>query len=395
MKPDMALRTATALLLVVSSVTASRSATASPWETDLESAEKFALSGQTGEGDQLFKKALGEAPDDTARATIINHRGVVQMKQHLYASANNSFREALELRNKVLGETAPGTLQTLSNLALSTYKNGDEEKAEKLYLECIEKKRKVAPKSESLAITLTNLGNLYGDLRNCGEAKRLYLEAAQIDSALFGSEHTQVAGDFYNTGVVLQKCQDPKDALTYLEKAHAIYATLKDQYGQVKTLHYIGLCHADLKNFEKSSEYSIKALTLHEQLKGHGHSDTIVHMLAAGDSLLQAGKDAEAEKHYLKALRTARAEGRTDNLRLTECNLALARLYKKQNRIDDAEQLYKKALIHYESLSKKDKRELYELPLAYAQLLKELKQDQQSDHLTHKFLHVYAPGKGR
>jgi hypothetical protein len=70
-------------------------------------------------------------------------------------------------------------------------------------------------------------------------------------------------------------------------------------------------------------------------------------------------------------------------------------LYKKENRFDDAEQCFKKSLIHYEALSKKDKRDLYELPLAYSQLLKELKQNQESEHLNHKYLNVYAPDQAR
>lgn len=365
------------------------------WKADLESAEKSYLSGDAASSKKLYDQVLSEVPDDTARATVFNQMGVAQNQQHQYMDAQKSFSQALELRKKVLGENDPVTLQTMSNLALATYKTGDEVTAEKLYLECIDGKRKVAPKSESLAKSLTNLANLYTDERNCSEAKKLYLEAADVDTINFGANSAQAGLDLFNVGVMLQKCQQPKDALEYLDKAQAIFAALGDKYGQVRALHYSGLSQGDLKNYEQASQLSMRALALHEDLKGKGHPDTIVHILAAGDALVAAGKDSEAEKLYLQALHSARADEHPSSLRLTECNLALAQLYKKEKRTDDAEQYFKKALIHYEDLSKKQMRDLYELPLAYSQLLKELQQDQQSEHVGNKYLHVYAPDKAR
>ncbi len=365
----------------------------SSWQADLESAEKSFLQGDKEQSEKFYQQALSEVPDDTARATVINQKGVAQNMQHQFLDAQKSFFDALELRKKALGENDAVTLQTMSNLALATYKSGDEVGAEKLYLECIERKRKIAPKSESLAKSLTNLANLYTDERNCAEAKKLYLEAAEIDTALFGRNNAQVAVDLFNVGVMSQKCLEPKEALTYLDQANAIFSSLGDKYGQVKSLHYSGISHGDLKNYEKASDFSLRALALHEELKGKNHPDTIVHMLSAGDALSATGKNDDAEKLYQQALRAARLDANQSGVRLTECNLALAQLYKKENRPDDAEQCFKKALIHYENLSKKEKRDLYELPLAYSQLLKELKQDQESEHLNHKYLHVYAPDK--
>lgn len=365
----------------------------SSWRADLENAEKFFLQGDKEKSETFYQQALNEVPDDTARATVINQKGVAQNLQHQFLDAQKSFSDALELRKKALGENDAVTLQTMSNLALATYKSGEEVAAEKLYLECIERKRKIAPKSESLAKSLTNLANLYTDERNCAEAKKLYLEAAEIDTALFGSNNAQVAVDLYNVGVMSQKCQETKEALHYLDKANTIFASLGDKYGQVKALHYSGISHGDLKNYEKASDFSLRALALHQDLKGKDHPDTIVHILAAGDALAAAGKNDDAEKLYQQALRAARLDTKASSVRLTECNLALAQLYKKENKTDDAEQCFKKALIHYENLSKKEKRDLYELPLAYSQLLKELKQNQESEHLNHKYLHVYAPDK--
>lgn len=374
---------------------ASQAQSSPAWQTALESAEKCYLSGDDQQSKKLYEQALSSIPDDTARATVFNQMGVAQNQLRRFADAQKSFSQALELRKKVLGENDPATLQSLSNLALATYKSGDEIEAEKLYLDCIARKRKVAPKSESLAKSLTNLANLYTDERKCTEAKKYYLEAAEVDSAIFGSHSAEAGVDLLNVGVMLQKCQQPREALAYLDKANTIFAALGDKYGQVRALHYSSLGHGDLKNYELASKFSSRALTLHEELKGKGHPDTIVHLLAAGDALFAASQYQAAEKLYLQALHSVRSTQHPNNVRLTECNLALAQLYRKEKRLDDAEQYFKKSLIHYEDLSKKEKRDLYELPLAYSQLLKELHQGEESEHLNHKYLHVYAPDRAR
>ncbi|HEY9677674.1 MAG TPA: tetratricopeptide repeat protein [Drouetiella sp.] len=363
------------------------------WSKDLESAEKCFLAGDKVQSEKFYLQALSEVPDDTARATVINQKGVAQTSQHLYLDAQKSFAEALELRKKALGETDPTTLKTLSNLALATYKGGDSRAAEKLFLECLEKKRKVAPNSESIVKTLTNLANLYSDQRNRGDASKLYDEALSIDTSLFGEQSAAVATDQFNIGAMLQKCKEPKDALVHLDKALTIFTALGDKAGAVKALHYSALSNGDLNNFDKASELSLKALALSEEVKGKNHPDTIIHLLAAGDALFAAGENDEAEKMYLQARTTARACDPPSELVLTQCNLALAHLYRKEQKLDDAEQCYKKALVHYESLSKKDKRDLYDLPLAYSQLLGELKHSDESEHLQQKYLHVYAPDK--
>lgn len=377
------------------SVLAAGAQTGTSWQSDLEAAEKSYLAGDETQAKTYYERALGEASDDTARATILNQMGVAQIKLHRFVDAQKSFSDAFELRKKRLGESDSTTLQTLSNLALATYKNGDEVEAEKLYQECIERKRKVSPNSESLAKSLTNLANLYTDERKCAEAKTLYLEAAEVDSAVFGAKSVQTGLDLFNAGAMLQKCQQPKEALVYLDRANSIFEALGDKHGQVRSLHYSGLSHGDMKNFDQAAQVSMRALNLHEQLKGQGHPDTVVHMLSAGDALAAASRDAEAEKLYLQALHTVKAAEHPSGLFLTQCNLALAQLCRKEKRTDDAEQYFKKAMIHYEDLSKKEKRELYELPLAYSQLLKELQQDQESEHLNHKYLNVYAPDKAR
>lgn len=363
-----------------------------PWERDLEAAETMSLSGiDISFGEGMYNQALAEAPDDTARATIQNQRGVMLMQLHKFKSATSAFSTALLLRRKLLGEADPVTLKTMSNLALATYKLGDEVEAEKLYKSCIDLKRKACPGSESLAKTLTNLAHLYSDERRHDEAKSCYTEALEIDKKNFGASHDEVANDLFNLGAFFYGCNDTTQALTYFEQAKEMYAAVADKYGSVKALHYISLCHASLHEFDKAKDASLNALALHEELKGKGHPDTLVHLISAADCAAAAGDLEQAGKLYKQALSTARTAQTPSNAKLAECNLDLAQICLKQNHPDDAEQYFKKAIVHFDLLSNKDKRSLYELPMAYSRFLRSTNRIAESEQVAHNYLDIYAP----
>jgi tetratricopeptide (TPR) repeat protein len=188
-------------------------------------------------------------------------------------------------------------------------------------------------------------------------------------------------------------CNDAKQALTYLEKAKDMYTAVADKYGSVKALHYISLCHGSLHEFDKAKDASLNALALHEELKGKGHPDTLVHLLSAADSLSAAGDLDQAEKLYKQALACARSAQEPSNAKLAECNLDLAQVCLKQKHPDDAEQYFKKALVHFDLLSKKEKRSLYDLPTAYAEFLRSNNRISESEQVAHNYLDVYAPAQ--
>lgn len=361
------------------------------WETTVEKAEQALLDKDSDQCEKFCAEALSAAPDQIARATVHNQIGVIQMQQHRFRDAKESFSKALELRKTYIGADAPLTLQSMSNLALATYKSGDAAQAKELYQHCIERKRKTAPESSSLANTLTNLANVYSDERKYLEAKNLYQEALDIDTKVFGPSHAEVATDFFNLGALHYRCNQFEDALGYLDKAKEVYTTTGDKYGLMKCLHYQSLCHSGLQQYDKSAEKSLQSLALHEEITGKGHPDTIVHLLNAAQSLDAAGSTDKAEQLLKQALHSAQTAPAPSNVRLAECNLELAEFCRRHGDNDQSEQYFKAALIHYEDLTRREKRDLYEIPQAYSELLHDLKKNAESQEIAHRYLDVYTP----
>lgn len=356
----------------------------------LGSARQAALEDKLQDAEKLYREAILNAPDNKNRARALHEFASFLMAKKHWEEAENILTQCLSMR-RLASETEVSTLQTLSNLALVKHKLKKEEEAESLYKECITLKRKACPDSASLSLTLTNLANLYSEARRPVDAEPLYLEAFEIDKKLYGENHVECGQDLFNLGGLYYKCNEPKNALIYLERAQKIFEAAGAKQQMVRNLHYIALCHSHLQDHKKSAVYNEKALVLQETEKGSQHIDTVVHLLNFAHAKSKSGEIKEAESIYKKALDRASKSTPVDELKLCECNAELANFYRLQKKFEAAEHYYLKALVHYDSLSKHDKRNLYALPHSYSVMLDQLKRSEESHHLAHKYLHVFKP----
>lgn len=367
--------------------------TSSAWTQKENEAESNFLSGAYTEAEAKWKEAIALAQKDSNKlnlAETLNQMTHLFLKQRRLDEARSSLQSALAIREKELGKDSPKTAETLGNLALVEHKSGHDADAERLYKEVIEIKRK-SNNSNSLAITLTNLANLYGEMRRIEDARKLYLEALELDEKTYGKDHKEVAQDYFNLGAVMYHHNYNKEAIEYLDRALSLYEKLDDGPGTVKSLHYLGLCHAEEKSHGKAIEVYRKALTLHSKIKGDRHPDTLVHQLNLARTLDSDGQSKEAEDLYKDAIGTATKYHTDARVKLIECAIEYAHFLKRHGRRAEAENQLREVLPAYESLSAHHRRELYELPRVYSDLLKELKKDAEADALAKKHLDVFGP----
>lgn len=383
---------AAAILLILPAQAQNNDHAASTWSQKESEAESSFISGAYSDAEAKWKEAIDVAQKDANKlnlAETLNQMTHLYLKQRRLEEARSSLQAALAIREKELGKNNPKTAETLGNLALVEHKSGHDADAERLYKEVIEIKRKDA-NPNSLAITLTNLANLYGEMRRIEDARKLYLEALEIDQKTFGKDHKEVAQDLFNLGAIMYHHNYNKEAIEYLDRALVVYEKLNDAPGKIKSLHYLGLCHAEEKSHGKAIDAYRKALTLHSQLKGDKHPDTLVHQLNLARTLDNNGQAKEAEDLYKDAVGTATKYHTDARVKLVECTIEYAHFLKRHGRNADAENQLKEVLPVYESLSAHHRRELYELPRVYADLLRELKKDAEADALAKKHLDVFS-----
>jgi len=103
---------------------------------------------------------LANGHPDTAQS--LNNLAALYLAMGDHAKAEPLFKEALEVRQKVLGRDHPGTAQSLNNLAALYQAMGDYAKAEPLDKEALEIRQKVLGRDHLLtAVSLNDLAALY------------------------------------------------------------------------------------------------------------------------------------------------------------------------------------------------------------------------------------------
>jgi CHAT domain-containing protein/Tfp pilus assembly protein PilF len=146
---------------------------------------------------RIRQKVLGPEHRDTA--TNLNNLGLLFLTMGEYAKADPLFQEALRIRQKVLGPEHPNTATSLNNLALLYLDMGEYAKAEPFYQEALRIYRKVlGPEHPNTAQSLNNLASLYMDMGGYAKAEPLYQEALRIRQKVLGPEHPDTATSLNN-----------------------------------------------------------------------------------------------------------------------------------------------------------------------------------------------------
>ena len=120
-----------------------------------------------------------------------------------YAKAEPLYKEALEIRQKVLGREHPDTATSLNNLAELYRGMGDYAKAEPLLKEALEIYQKVlGPEHPFTATGLNNLAVLYQDMGDYAKAEPLFKEALEIHQKVLGPDHPDTATSLNNLALL-------------------------------------------------------------------------------------------------------------------------------------------------------------------------------------------------
>ena len=128
---------------------------------------------------QIREKVLGPKHPHTAAsldslALLYDHKGD-------YAKAEPLFRRALQIREKVLGPEHGDTAASLDSLALLYDHKGDYAKAEPLFRRALQIREKVhGPKHPDISVSLNNLATLYEHMGAYATAEPLFQQALQI-----------------------------------------------------------------------------------------------------------------------------------------------------------------------------------------------------------------------
>ncbi len=159
---------------------------------------------------EMRQRLLGESHPDVAES--LNNLALLYYSQGRYDRAEPLYLQALEMTKKLLGESHPYVALSLNNLALLYYSQGRYDRAEPLYLQALEMTKKLLGESHpDVASSLNNLALLYESQGRYDEAETLFLQALEMTRKLLGESHP-------HTKTVYENLLDLRKNLKQLEK---------------------------------------------------------------------------------------------------------------------------------------------------------------------------------
>ncbi len=236
-----------------------------------EEAEPFYLQAL-----ELRQRLLGENHPDVA--TSLNNLALLYDSQGRYKEAEPLCLQALELRQRLLGENHPDVAQSLNDLAGLYDSQGRYKEAEPFYLQALELyKRLLGEEQPHVATSLNNLALLYKSQGRYEKAEPLYLQALELRQRLQGENHPNVATSLSNLASLYYSQGRYSEAEPlHLQALELEKRLLGENHPHVATsLNDLALLYKSQGRYEKAEPLYLQALELSERVLGENHPNTV------------------------------------------------------------------------------------------------------------------------
>jgi tetratricopeptide (TPR) repeat protein/CHAT domain-containing protein len=155
-----------------------------------------------------------------------------------------------------------------------------------------------------IATLLNNLGVLHNSLGDVAAARRDHERALAIRQEILNDEHPVLAESFSNMGALLQAMGDFAAAKTFAEQALRIR---KAAFGEddplvALSLNNLGAILAETGDYAVARLYYEQALAINRRVFGEEHSDTARSLNNLGSLLQETGDPVAARPYYEQAL---------------------------------------------------------------------------------------------
>jgi eukaryotic-like serine/threonine-protein kinase len=255
--------------------------------------------------------ALGEiAGGDTAsrgevEATVRWTIGGTYMFAGLYDQADEHLARALELRERILGELHPTTLEAGNRMAILRDHQGRFEEAEALHVRTLDHRRAVLGDDDRATLeSINNLGSLYSKLDRRAEAEPLCVEAAERRRRTLGEEHPDTLQSLGNLGSLywMQGRHAEAEPL-WSQVLAARRRTLGDEHPETLiSLHNLAFLYDQLNRPAEAEPVLLDLIDARRRVMGPEHPDTLRSMNTLASVLLKLDRPEEAASIYEQLL---------------------------------------------------------------------------------------------
>ena len=194
----------------------------------------------------------------------------------------------------------------------------------------------LSPDHPDVAVTATNLGNVYYDMKRFAESERYHQMALRIRQNAFGNTNPTVAQSNYNLAVLYEREKMYDKAELLYQKAITLWST------SIGPTHpYVGTALGSLTNvytaqlkYKEAANVLQQTVIYKKSTLGEQHEEVAQALINLGTTYLEQGKFNSASSAYAEALNIAKNLLTSSDPQLALLMYTLANIYHMQARIN-------------------------------------------------------------
>lgn len=222
-----------------------------------------------------------ETEERLVKASLRHRVGGFFWFQGRYVEAERLQRDAIRVREELLGAEHPETLTVVSDLASTLWRQGRLEEAERLEIRVVEAWKRAEgeehPKTldvmSNLATTISNLGRLE-------EAEELGSRVAQTRKRVLGEEHPDTLTSMNNLAVTIRD-QGRLDEATQLQRnvMEIMERVLGDEHpGTLTGMGNLAVTLFEQGDLGEAEELQVRVMEVRKRILGEDHPTTLLSM---------------------------------------------------------------------------------------------------------------------
>ena len=267
--------------------------------------------------------------------------------QGWYTQAEPLCQRALTIREQTLGSEHPDVAESLNDLALIYDWEGKSAQAELLYQRAIAiLERTLGPEHPKTATSLTNLALLYYVLGKYVQAESLSQRAFVAREHILGPDHPDVAQSLNALALIYlaqgKYAQAEPLCLRSLDIREQAFGTEHPRVA--RSFITLALLYTAQSEYDKAEQLLTKSLAIYEQAVGTEHPDVAYSLDALASLYLAQGKHSQAEKFAQRALVIREQALEPEYPEVATSLNTLAEVYLAQGKYAQAEPLLQRAL---------------------------------------------------
>ena len=237
--------------------------------------------------------------------------GLNYLKYEIYDDARRFVQMSLDTRRKALPAINADVAQSLHDLGRVLWATGDYSRAEESYREALNIRLKLpGDQRKDISMSLMHIAACRRDQNDFAQAEQLYSEALQMRREKYGESHPDVAASYNNLATCYEKQSRYADAAGQFLKAIGIIEKL---YGPAdlriaRGKRHIASCWIELKQYDDAEAFLDDALQAQRRFLGAENRDVAatLHELARLRFAQERFEEAEELCRHALGMRQAK-----------------------------------------------------------------------------------------